>query len=95
MTVTTIPWPRWAAFCQECELRKTFDRDDDRDRWITRHRFDEGHRVAPGFTSIRKPMTTVPKPRPEPRVIPTHAEAIVTVVNILGIARVISDEWIL
>lgn len=78
----TVIRHRWSADCFECELRRTFADDTERDQWITDHRGRTGHWVQKGVTAQRLDI---------PHAL-TGSQALANIVNILGIARVVDDN---
>lgn len=71
----------WAANCLECETRKLFADYGTMERALDQHRRTTGHHVSSGTHAHRtgRPHAVI------------HSEAIANVINILGIASIVSD----
>lgn len=90
----TVPYLRWAATCQECERRVTFDDDEERDAWVSRHRKDREHRVVAHVVTVRRRATvdlsTVKPWVFEPDAEPDEEPAIDEVSDAQGLANVLN-----
>lgn len=72
---------RWSANCYECELKRTFADDTERDLWMKDHRSRTGHWLQKGVVNERLDI---------PHAL-TRSQALANIVNILGITRVVED----